>query len=305
MWSIVRSILLRPIAEMVPHKHKQTPYRNWIAYYARFGYAAKGVLYGVSGLLALLAALDISPGKTVGSTGVLETIGRQSYGRVMLAVLAISLLGYVVWRFIQAFVDPGHSEHGAADIVRRAGYACSGIAYASVAFSAVSLLVHFSSEEGKTAQSWALTVMEKPFGRWLVGAGGLFFFGMGCYYFYWAIRAEFRKQMKLHEMSTAEKAWATVAGRVGISARGIVYVVIGVFSMKAAWKFDPSEIKTPEEALAIFNNNPTDEVVLSILGIGSIAYGIYMGFYAAFSRRISGFEVAESAFERTDDRKQP
>ncbi len=269
---------------MAPSKHNQTSYGDWIAYYARFGYAAKGILYGVSGLLALLEALDISSGKTVGSTGVLKTIASQSYGRVMLVVLAVSLIGYVVWRFIQAFVDPEHSGQDAKNIVRRAGYACSGLVYAGVAFSAVSILMHFSSGEGKTAQEWALTVMEKPFGRWLVGAGGLFFFGMGCYYFYRAIKAEFRKQMKLHEMSNAEKTWATVVGRAGISARGIVYVVIGVFVMKAAWRFDPSQIKTTEGALAVFNNNPADEIILSILGIGFIAYGVHMGFQARYRR---------------------
>ncbi len=269
---------------MDPSNHNQTSYADWIAYYARFGYAAKGVLYGVSGLLALLEALDISSGKTVGSTGVVKTIAGQPYGRAMLVMLAVSLVGYVVWRFIQAFVDPEHSGHDAKTIVRRVGYAVSGLVYASVAFSAVSILMRFSSGEGKTAQEWALTVMTKPFGRWVVGAGGLFFFGMGCYYFYRAIKAEFRKQMKLHEMSNTEKTWATIAGRAGISARGMVYAVIGVFAMKAAWRLDPSQIKTTEGALAVFNNNPTDEIILSILGLGFIAYGVHMGFQARYRR---------------------
>lgn len=257
---------------------------DWIAYFARFGYAAKGVLYGGIGLLALLEALDFSSGKTVDSKGVLVTIANQPYGQVLLVILAISLTGYVVWRFIQAFLDPEHSGHDAKNIARRVGYAVSGLVYASVAFSAVSILISASSGDGKTAQEWALTIMQQPFGRWLVGAGGLLAFGLGCYYFYRAITAKFRKHMKMHEMSDTAKTWATLVGRIGNAARGFVYVVISVFAMRAAWTFDPSKIKTTEGALEVFENNPADEWILSILGIGFIAYGIHMGFQAVYRR---------------------
>ncbi|MGB7314680.1 MAG: DUF1206 domain-containing protein [Nodosilinea sp.] len=266
------------------HSNSRKDYADWISYYARFGYAAKGVLYGVIGFLALLEALNVGSGKTVGSEGVLQTVASQPYGKLMLGILAFSLVGYVVWRFIQAFVDPENSSHEAKDIVRRIGYACSGLAYASLALSAIGILRSSSSGDGKTTQGWALTVMQQPFGRWLVGAGGLFFFGLGCYYFYRAIKAEFRKHMKLHEMSDTAKTWATIVGRVGVTARGIVYVVIGVFTMRAALAFDPSKIKTTEGVLAVFNQNPADEWILSILGIGFIAYGIHMCFQARYRR---------------------
>ncbi len=257
-------------------------YAAWISHFARFGYAAKGTLYIGIGLLALLQALDLRAGDTVDSKGVLENIASRSHGRAMLLILAVSLVGYVMWRFIQAFIDPEHNTRDAKAIARRIGYAGSGLAYAGVAFSAVSILISISSGDGKTAQEWALTVMQQPFGRWLVGAGGLFFFGLGCSYFYEAIKASFRKHMKLHEMSNTAKFWATTAGRIGVTARGIVYVVIGTFAMKAAWAFDSSQIKTTESALAVFDNNPADEWILSTLGIGFIAYGIHMGFQAVY-----------------------
>jgi hypothetical protein len=117
-----------------------------------------------------------------------------------------------------------------------------------------------------------------------VGAGGLFFFGVGCFYFYDAIKARFRKHMKLHKMSHAAIAWATAVGRVGTAARGVVYVVIGVFAMKAARAFDPSQIKTTEGTLAVFDNNPADEWILGVLGVGFITYGVHMGFQAVYRR---------------------
>lgn len=273
-----------PEQDMAPSHQKPQSSGDWIAYFARFGYAAKGVLYGGIGILALLQALDFSSGKTVGSKGVLVAIASQPYGQVMLAILAISLMGYVLWRFIQAFVDPEHSGHDAKNIVRRVGYAVSGLVYASVAFSAISILISSSSGGGKSAQEWALTVMQQPFGRWVVGVGGLLAVGLGCYYFYRAIKAKFRKHMKLHEMSDTAKTWAILVGRVGNAARGVVYVVIGFFAVRAAWTFDSSKIKTTEGALAVFDDNPADEWILSILGVGFIAYGIHMGFQAVYHR---------------------
>jgi hypothetical protein len=204
--------------------NRSRDYKVWIIYLARFGYAAKGTLYGGVGLLALLQALDFSAGDTVDSSGVIQNLATQPYGRLMLVILAISLMGYVLWRFIEAWIDPEHSDsQSAKGIARRIGYACNGLVYAGVALSAVKIVMSLSSDNGKTAQEWALMVMQQPFGRWLVGAGGLFFFGVGCAYSYEAIKARFRKHMKLHEMSHAAKTWATAAGRVGTAARGVVY----------------------------------------------------------------------------------
>ncbi|MEL6605636.1 MAG: DUF1206 domain-containing protein [Cyanobacteria bacterium J06614_10] len=258
------------------------PVEKWIAYYARFGYGAKGVLYGSTGILALFEALDISGGDAVGSTGALKKIASQPLGRTVAIVIALSLIGYVVWRFIQAGWDPEHRGCRATDIVRRIGYGSSGLMYASIAYSVVEVLTGTDSDGGKAAEEWAFAVMTVRFGRCLVGAGGLLFFGIGCYYFYRAIRAEFRKRFKLHKMSDVAKTWATVAGRVGIAARGVVYIVIGASGIQAAWAFDPDLIKTSEDVMAIFDENPSDELILGILGIGFVAYAVHMGFQAVY-----------------------
>lgn len=258
------------------------PVEKWIVYYARFGYGAKGVLYGSTGILALFEALDIGAGEAVGSTGALKKIAGQPLGKTAAIVIALSLVGYVVWRFIQAGWDPEHRGRRASDIVRRIGYGSSGLMYASIAYSAVEVLTGTDSNGGKTAEEWAFAMMAVRFGRYIVGAGGLLFFGIGCYYFYRAIRAKFRKRFKLHKMSDAAKTWATAAGRVGIAARGVVYVVIGVSGIQAAWAFDSELIKTSEDVMAIFDENPSDELVLAILGVGFVAYAVHMGFQAIY-----------------------
>ena len=233
--------------------------------------------------MAFRAAFDIGSNQTVGSTGALSAIAQQPFGQTALIIVSISLMGYVVWRFIQAFLDPEHNDsRDFQDIVRRIGYGISGFVYAGIAYSAIEILTESSEDGSRTPTEWALIVMRLPLGRWLVTAGGLMFFGVGCYYFYRAFKAEFRKRLKLHHMSDVAKTWATIAGRIGIAARGFVYVVIGIYAARAAWEFDPEMIKTTEDALATFNDNPTDEWILATLGIGFIAYGVHMFFQARY-----------------------
>lgn len=259
------------------------PHERWIEYYARFGYAAKGIVYGSVGILAIAEVFGLGQDETVvGATGAIRAIAQQPFGRALSVLLAVSLMGYVVWRFLQAFLDPEHKGRDISDIVRRIGYACSGMVYAGIAYSAVEILTESAEREDRSAEEWVFLIMRQPLGRWLVGAAGFVFFSIGCYYFYRAVKAEFRKRFKRHRMSDAEKVWASVVGRVGIAARGVVYAVIGISAMQAAWFLDADEIKTTEQALELFNNNPTNEVILCILGIGFVAYGIHMAFQAKY-----------------------
>jgi len=261
-------------------------FEKWIVYYARFGYGAKGILYGSTGILALSEAFDLNSGEAVDSTGALRTIAHQPFGRTIAIIIAFSLMCYVVWRFIQTFLDPEHKGCDKSDIVRRVSYGCSGLVYGSIAYSVIEILSDLDDlddlNEGRTASEWAFLIMTQPFGRWLVGGAGLLFFGIGCYYFYRAIKAEFRKRLKLNQMGSISIAWATVVGQVGIAARGVVYIVIGIYGMRAAWEINAEMIKTSEGALSLFEGKPTDEVILATLGLGFVAYAAHMGFQAVY-----------------------
>src|SRR5687768_572715 len=79
-------------------RHKASPF---VEKFARFGYAAKGVVYCIVGALAALVAFGYG-GETTGSRGALDTIANQPFGRVLLGVVAVGLAGYALWQFIRA-----------------------------------------------------------------------------------------------------------------------------------------------------------------------------------------------------------
>ena len=76
-----------------------------IGWLARMGFLVKGVLYMVVGALAIQVAAKAG-GRVTGTSGALTTALGQPFGRTLLAVAAIGLLGYAAWRFLQGLFDP-------------------------------------------------------------------------------------------------------------------------------------------------------------------------------------------------------
>ncbi len=103
---------------------------------ARFGYVAKGFVYAAIGILALLAAFSVGGGETTDTTGALNAIARQPFGQILLILIAVGLVGYVIWRLIEAIQDPENKGTDAKGIFARLGYLLSGLAYIGVAGNA-------------------------------------------------------------------------------------------------------------------------------------------------------------------------
>ena len=78
--------------------------RGWYAVLARTGLVAKGVSYGIVGILAIKLAVGAG-GKAASRAGALHTLAGQAFGKVMLALLAIGFAAYAIWRFVQAVCD--------------------------------------------------------------------------------------------------------------------------------------------------------------------------------------------------------
>ena len=251
---------------------------------ARFGYVAKGFVYGAIGILALMAAFSVGGGQTTGTTGALHAIARQPFGQILLLLIAIGLVGYALWRLIQAFNDPEDKGSDAKGIFARLGYAMSGLAYVGVAFNAA--LLAFGSGGGSggssSKQDWTATVMQQPFGRWLVGIGGALIIGIGFYRIYEAYKTKFRKQLNLSELSSQQENWLVNISRFGIAARGVVFIMLGFFVLQAAKNYDPQNVKGLDGALFTLTQQPFGKVLLTLMALGLIAYAIYLFLQARY-----------------------
>jgi len=248
----------------------------WIEKLARLGFAAKGIVYFVVGLLAAQAAFGTG-GKTTDSSGALSTIVTQPFGKFLLALVTIGLIGYALWRLVQTIFDPEHAGEPtkAKQIAQRIGYGLSALTYSGLALTAIKLIMGNPTSGGDSTQDWTARFMAQPFGRWLVGLAGLVVIGVGLAYLYEAFKAKFQRHFNLNLMSESEQQWTKRLGQFGIAARGIVFGIIGLFLTLAALRQNANEARGLGGALAALAAQPFGPWLLGIVALGFIAYSIY------------------------------
>ena len=121
--------------------------RREFAWFARFGLVARGVSYGIIGILALQLAVG-SGGKTTTQRGALLEIAERPFGQAMLIAMIIGLASYALWRLIRAGI--GHGTQDTDSAGERIAGAASGLGYIGLSFTAVQILVGANSGIGRS-----------------------------------------------------------------------------------------------------------------------------------------------------------
>ena len=265
-------------AEQMARSAVQSPWVEWLA---RFGYAARGVVYAFVGYLALQAAFG-SGGRTTGAQGAIQEMARQS--QVLLGFVAFGLFGYALWRFVQAVLDPENKGDDPKGLVQRGSMLASGIVYGSLAIAAVKMISGSGAAGGDGTQGATASVLDKPFGAVLVGIAGLAVIVGGLFQIKSGWTKKFRDKLKLQEMSPGEQTWMTHAGQFGLISRGVVFLLTGFFLIQAALQSDPSEARGLGGALQTLASQPYGPWLLAVAALGLIAFGVYSVLVARYRR---------------------
>ncbi len=249
--------------------------RHGFEWLARSGFIARGVVYGIIGILALKLAFGAG-GKTTDQKGALETVAQQPFGKVLLILVAIGLAGYALWRFVRAALGHGVEASNDSGFDRVAALA-SGVVYAGLCAIAISILVGSSqaSSGSGSSKKAAGGVLGWPAGQWLIGLAGAVLIGVAAYQGYRALTKDFLKDSKTEEMSPRVREFVEWIGVVGHGARMIVFGLVGVFLIKAAIDYNPSAAVGLDGALQKLANQPYGSVLLGIVAAGLIAFALY------------------------------
>lgn len=244
---------------------------------ARLGYAVKGIVYVIIGWLAVQLAIGVG-GKATDQRGALQTISRQPFGHFLLIIVAIGLLGYALWSFIQAIFDTENAGRNAKGIIKRLAYAAVGISYALLSFGAFRLVTVAGSTAKSTTtttQDWTPLLLKQPSGVALVVLLGLVVLAIAVSLFMEAYKTHFLRHLKLFSVSATVRQVVTLLGRLGYAAQGVVFVIIGLFLLVAAVQHNPGQAKGLDTALLVLSQQPFGKLLLAIVALGFLAYGIY------------------------------
>lgn len=260
-------------------------WRDALELTSRLGYAARGVVYLAIGVIAVLAAADLTP-KPAGTGDVLELWAKWPLGLFLISALAACLFAFSGWRVLQAVFDADRHGTTPKGWAIRAGQAISGLIYGALAMSGLELLDGLEdigeADETDSARTAAAEILAWPHGDWLVIAGGLVLLGVAIGNLAQGALQDFGKRLRC---GPGVCRWAVPLGRAGYIGRGLATLPLSVFLLRAGWEVRAAEVRTWADALQAVEAQPFGSAILAGLALGLIAFGLF-GVVEAVFRRI-------------------
>ena len=245
---------------------------GWLDHAIRAGLVA----YGVVHLLVAVLAVQLAFGgkqEDASNSGALHYLAEQPFGEVLVWGVAVGMLLLVVWRLLEfAFGYPEESD----DTKRwrkRATSLGKGIIYGALGWSAVKVALGDGSKggtDGTTAK-----IMQLPGGQLIVGAIGLAIIGYGISLIVRGWTEKFREHLDAQGQSGQDGSAYVTLGKVGYIAKGVALSVIGGLFGYAAITHRAKESGGLDQALQTVLEQPFGPVMLTAIGLGIGAYGLF------------------------------
>jgi hypothetical protein len=227
--------------------------------------------------------------------GAIEMLRAVPLHQAILALLAIGLAGYALWRFTQALLDAEGEGLGWVGLSKRAVYFGIGAFYAYLAFFAAGVILGLRNDDNGI-RDFTATVLGWPGGQVLVGLAGVGVIVGGLNEIVFALSGKYRDEFRHGRMSGLEKMLLAGAGWWGHVGRGAVYALIGYLVIKAAVTFDPDEAAGLADAFKAIEEQPYGGAMLLAAGAAFLAFGVYCALIAVHGE-IANEEAVHGSLE--------
>jgi hypothetical protein len=241
----------------------------------RLGYAVRGLLYAVMGILVLRIAVGIGGGQATDLSGSMVFLIGNPFGKLVLIVVIVGLTAYSLWGFTRAIYDPLHRGSDASGYMARLGFVSSALSYLAIVIFALQILAGSGATSSDSTQKTIASILTHPAGGWLTILIGVVALGVAVGQFIEAYRATFAKDLKGTEMSASERNIAVKLGRFGMFARGVTFLVIGWFLIQAGMHNDASQVQGFGGAFLFLLNQPFGHILVGVIALGFVALGLH------------------------------
>lgn len=257
---------------------------EWVERLAKAGLIAKGIVYCLIGILAFMAALELGSTSTssANQSGVFNFIAEQTFGKILLGVIALGLLCYSLWRLIQAIKDTKNKGTDAKGISQRFMYAFRGLVYAALAFTAAKIAIGEGSSNSNSNESFVSQLLQQPYGQWLVGVVAVVIAIAAFYQFYLALSDEYKKTVESAGLKHETEDFMIKFGKFGYIARGVVWLILSYFFLRAALQSDAQEAGGTSSAFRFLEQSSYGSILLGAVSLGLICYGLFLFMQAKY-----------------------
>ena len=252
----------------------------------RAGFVARSITYAVIGALALAMAVGAgTAGNSPDQQGALTLIAKAPAGRVALVVICAGLLGYALWKLVQGFTGRGPEGGGGLELKDRVANVAGGVVYLIFFFVAIRTVTGDSGgASGHEARQAAAGVLGWPGGQLIVGIAGVVLLVISLYQLWDAIHGGFAADTKREQMNADERRLFLTVGRIGLSARALVFALVGYFLLRTAIEYEPSQAVGVNGALERLQHQALGPWLLGLVALGLLVFALYSLLEARFRR---------------------
>lgn len=268
----------------------------------RVGWVAKGVVYGLTGLLAVMVAFPSVAGRSgsgqeASPSGAVAAIADTSGGPILLVLIGVGLLLYSAWRVVTVVLPAGNdAEVWAA----RIGYAASAVIYVALAVTALSFARDAGSggggrgggsggqgQEDSRIEELTRSVLDDGLGRILVGVVGVAVIALGVYFVRKGFISDFADELEPGGVGPVSHGTLMTMGRLGWVGRGLMLGLIGFFVTRAAVTFDPDDAQGLDGSLRKASESGFGTALVVAVAVGLVLYGAFCVLSAPRRRLVS------------------
>lgn len=261
--------------------------RPWVRAFSRVGFIAKGFLFLVIGISAILLAAGLQGGRISDPVGAMAAIAQYPAGKFLLAVFFVGALGHGFWNMLRGIADVDNTGKGIKGIIARSAAVGIGVFYFILAATAFSIVLTYSvsEENGRAEELIAWLFLSIPLGALVILIIALGFFGVAVNECYNGLSGKFQENYKAWKLTPNMERLATALGVISFTTRAFLYALVGYFFFRAANLNDASQATGVDGALLSLAQSRYGSILLFVSGFGLFCHGV-LAFFEAKYRRI-------------------
>lgn len=248
---------------------------------ARLGFAARGLVYVLVGVLALQVARGAS--ERADQKGAIQKIAEQPFGKLVLWVMVAGFFGYALWKLSEAAWGRRDERDRKKRAAKRFGSLVTGLLYGVFGISVLKTVTGGGSSGGNQ-KALTARILDAPGGQELVVLIGLVVIGIGVALTARGLKTDFEKHLQRWRMSRRTYDAARRLGQAGYVARGVVFALVGVFVIRAAQDHNPNQAGGLDVALKSLARAPFGPLLLLAAAVGLVCFGAYSFVEARYRR---------------------
>jgi hypothetical protein len=270
---VARTTARRPVLR-ARNASRRAAHGSFVSALARAGFAARGILYALIGVIAI----EIAFGRTrqqADRSGAVRLVAATPFGAAILWLLVAGFTGMTLWQLSEAIWGAaGPDGHKASKRIASLGRA---VAYGVVTYGILKYAIGLGAPASSDKQSQDLTAaaLRYPGGQAAVAIVGAAIAIAGIRMMYRSWQGRFLDTLRLRRASARTRKVVTRLGQIGGVARGVVFVTIGIFLAIAAVDARPGQAKGIDSALRVFAQTPLGPWLLVLVAAGLVIFGAF------------------------------